>query len=109
MPETRCIKVDDLWTECPWVMPKFNEQNHHPFQFETLKLWQSLDNNVSNLPFINPDEFSFQMFGSHELLCHTTGDQHLIVLADDMLPCFVMWHHHLSAHTEGMVWLEALM
>ena len=49
------------------------------------------------------------MFGSHELLCHTTGDQHLIVLADDMLPCFVMWHHHLSAHTEGMVWLEALM
>ena len=47
MPETRCVKVDDLWTECLWAMPwfdepkshdegywampKFDEQNQHPF------------------------------------------------------------------------------
>ena len=47
MPETRCVKVDDLWTECLWAMPrfdeprshdeclwampKFDEQNRHPF------------------------------------------------------------------------------
>ena len=71
-----------------------------------MKHYQSLDNNVLNLPFINPDEFVFQTFGSHELVCHTTGDQHCIVLRDAMLPCLGMWYHHLSAHVEGMVQLE---
>ena len=61
-----------------------------------MKHYQSLDNNVLNLPFINPDEFVFQTFGSHELVCHTNA----------MLPCLVMWYHHLSAHAEGMVQLE---
>ena len=109
MLETRCVKVDDLWSECLWAMPKFDEQNRHPFQFETMKHYQSKDNNVLNLPFINPDEFLFQTFGSHKLVCRATGDQHLIVLRDEMLPCLVTWYHHLTAHTEGMVWLEALM
>ena len=47
MPETQCVKVDDLWTECLWAMPwfdepkshkesiwtmpKFEKQNRHPF------------------------------------------------------------------------------
>ena len=109
MPETRRVKVNDLWTECPWAMPKFDEQNCHPFQFETMKHYQSHDNNVLNLPFINPDEFLFQIFGSHELVCCTTGDQHLIVLTDDMLPHLATWYHHLNAHAEGMVWLETSM
>ena len=49
------------------------------------------------------------MFGSHELVCPTTGDQNLIFLTDDMLPRLVMWCHHLTAHAEGMVWLETSM
>ena len=102
MSETQCIKVDDLWTECQWAMSKFDEQNRHPFQFETMSHCQSLDNNVSNLPFINPDEFSFQTFGSHELVCRTTSDQHHIVLVDAMLPCLVTWNQQLTAQTEGM-------
>ena len=36
MPEMQCVKVDDLWTECLWVMPKFDEQNHHQFRLETI-------------------------------------------------------------------------
>ena len=87
-------------------MPKFNEQNCHPFQFETMRHHQSLDNNVLNRPFVNPHEFLFQMFGSHKLVCLTTGGQCCIVLADAMLPCLVTWHHQLAAHEEGMVWLE---
>ena len=46
------------------------------------------------------------MFGSHELVCRTTGDQHCIVLMDAMLPCLVARYYHLTAHAEGMVWLE---
>ena len=38
MLETRCVKVNDLWTECLWAMPKFDEQNCYPFQFETITL-----------------------------------------------------------------------
>ena len=106
MPEMQCVKVNDLWTECPWAMPKFNEQNCHPFQFETMKHYQSLDNNVLNLPFINPDDFLFQTFGCHKLVCCTAGDQHCIVLTDAMLPCLVTWKHQLTAHTEGVVQLE---
>ena len=108
MSETRCIKVDNLWTECPRAMPKFDQQNCHPFQFEKMKHYQSKDNNVLNLTFINPDEFLFQMFGSHKLVCCTTGDQHLIVLTDDMLPWLVTWCHNLTAHAESVVQLEAL-
>ena len=70
---------------------------------------QFLDNNVLNLPFVNPDEFLFQMFGHHKLVCCTAGDQHVIVLTDAMLPCLVEWHHHLSAHAEGMVRLETVI
>ena len=36
LPETRCIKVNDLWTKCLWVLPKLNEQNHHPFHYDTI-------------------------------------------------------------------------
>ena len=109
MPETQCVKVNDLWTECPWAMPKFDEQNHHPFQFETMKHYQSLNNNVLNLPCINPDKFSFQMFRSHKFAWCTRGDQHHIVLADAVLPHLVTWCHHLTTHAEGMVWLETSM
>ena len=90
--------------EIAWAMPKFDEQNCHPFQFETMKHYQSFDNNVLNLPFINPDEFLFQKIGSHKLVCHTTGNLHCVVLTDAMLPCLVTWYHHLTAHAEGMVW-----
>ena len=44
MPETQCVKVDDLWTECLWAMPKLDEQNCHPFQCETIHCCQSEDN-----------------------------------------------------------------
>ena len=71
-----------------------------------MKHYQSHDNNVLNLSFINPDEFLVQMFDSHELVCHTTGDQHLIILRDDVSPHLVTWCHHLTAHAEGVVWSE---
>ena len=108
MPETRCVKVDDLWTECLWAMPKFDEQNRHPFQFETIAHYQSTDNDLMNLPTTNPGEFTFQKFGSHDLVCRiVAGNQHRIALTGAMLPRIVTWYHLLTAHAEGMVRLEA--
>ena len=100
-------QMNDLWTECPWAMPKFNEQNCHPFQFKTIAHCQSLDDDLMNSPTINHGEFTFQKFGSHDLVCCTTGIQHCIALMDNMLPCIVMWYHLLMAHVKGMVQLKA--
>ena len=74
MTEMQFIKVDDLLTECLGEMPNFDEQNCHPFQFETIAHCQSLNDDLMNLPAANPGEFSFWKFGSHYLVCHTTGD-----------------------------------
>ena len=71
MQGTRCVKVDDLWTECLWAMPKFDEQNRHPFQFETLQYYQSKDHNVMQLPNQYPLSFAMQTFGNTNLVCKT--------------------------------------
>ena len=66
--ETQCFKVDDLLTECPWAVPKFNEQNCHLFHFETIAHCQSLNNDLMNSPTTVPCEFVFQKFGSCDLV-----------------------------------------
>jgi transposase InsO family protein len=109
MPETRCVKVDDLWTECLWAMPKFDEHNRHPFRFETLRDHQAKDASVLQLPQSAPQEYRLQPFGSVSLVCKTTTDTPLIVLTDAMLPRLVRWYHEVTVHAEGMLRLEATM
>ena len=109
MPETRCVKVDDLWTECLWAMPKFDEQNRHPFQFSTIADYQTRSPNVSNLPTQAPHWFQLLPFGDGKvsLICKTqTPDERLIVLPDAMLPRLVRWYHEHGIHSEGMDRLE---
>ena len=91
MPETRCVKVDDLWTECPWAMPKFDEQNRHPHRFETIADHQARSPNVSILPTQKPEWFQAVPFGKATLICPEVqfGDERLIVLPDAMLPKLV--------------------
>jgi hypothetical protein len=108
MPETRSVKVDDLWTECLWALPKFDEQNRHPFQFETLQLYQSKDQNLMALPTLKPTEFQFQQFGTAQLVVRVHDvPRSLIVLSDEMLPRIVTYYHLLTNHSEGMTKLEA--
>ena len=109
MPETRCVKVDDLWTECLWAMPKFDEQNRHPFRFETLAYYQSHSPNVSDLHNQAPNLFSMLPFGDGKvsLICKTASpDERLIVIPDAMLPRLVRWYHEHGLHSEGMDRLE---
>lgn len=107
MPETRCVKVDDLWTECLWAMPKFDEQNRHPFRFETIADYQARSPNVAELPTQAPQHFTSVPFGKVELVCKTqTADDRLIVIPDAMLPRLVRWYHEQSVHSEGMDRLE---
>jgi len=109
MPETRCVKVDDLWTECLWAMPKLDEQNRHPFHFETIKSYQDLDPGVKNLPTTNANEFRTIQFGQVPLVCKVIDNSDRIVLTDVLLPKMVRWFHAVSSHTEGMDRLEASM
>ena len=109
MPETRCVKVDDLWTECLWAMPKFDEQNRHPFRFETMKYYQAQDANLLAMPTTNPTQFAIRRFGATDLVCKisaTNPSQKLICLTDTMLPKLVNWYHELTVHSEGMDRLE---
>ena len=107
MPETRCVKVDDLWTECLWAMPKFDEQNRHPYRFETIADYQARSPNVSILPTQKPEWFQAVPFGKVTLICKVQfGDECLIVLPDAMLPKLVRWYHEQSLHAEGMDRLE---
>ena len=107
MPETRCVKVDDLWTECLWAMPKLDEQNRHPFHYETIKYYQDKDDTVKQLPMNQPTEYTHQQFGDVSLVCKTLShDTHSIVLTDEMLPRIVNWYHELTVHSEGMDRLE---
>ena len=107
MPETRCVKVDDLWTECLWAMPKFDEQARHPFHFETIAYYQNQVPEIMALPQVTPDIYSLEYFGSAELVCKIDTDLRLIVLTDAMLPRIVTWYHLLTVHSEGMNRLEA--
>ena len=107
MPETRCVKVDDLWTECLWAMPKFDEQNRHPFRFETIEYYQQHSANVRDLHTQAPDIFSLIPFGKASLVCKTKeANERLIVLPDAMLPRLVKWYHEMTIHSEGMDRLE---
>jgi len=85
MPETRkCVQVDDLWTECLWAMPKFDEQNRHPFKFETIQWYQQRDNNVKDLAEQQPQLFSSIPFGKTMLVCKTVNaNERFIVCPDD--------------------------
>ena len=107
MPETRCVKVDDLWTECLWAMPKFDERNRQPTQFETAKHYQDADPNVAKLLVDEPNNFVLKTFGKVPLVCRVATPDPLIVLSDDMLPKMVKWQHEMTLHSEGVVRLEA--
>ena len=108
MPETRCVKVDDLWTECLWAMPKFDEQNRHPFQFKTIQFYQSKDNDVQKLPTDQPNEFEITQLDNVPIVCCKTTDSNpLIVVTDAMLPRLVKWYHEMTVHSEGMTRLQA--
>jgi len=107
MPETRCVKVDDLWTECLWAMPKFDEQNRLPFQFEVLALYQSKHPLLYDLPKDFPGEYSLKEFGNTKLVCKMSDDKGWIVLTDEILPLLVNWYHEVTVHAEGMDRLES--
>ena len=107
MPETRCVQVDDLWTECLWALPKFDEQNRHPFRFETIADFQARSPNVSSLPTQSPQWFQSIPFGKVSLVCKTQfPNERLVVLPDAMLTNLVRWYHEQSVHSEGMDRLE---
>jgi hypothetical protein len=109
MPETRCVNFDDLWTECLWAMPKFDEQNRHPFRFETIEYYQQQDThaNIKNLPTLGPNMFAYVPFGNSSLVCFIgLPDQCLIVLPESMMPRLVKWYHEMTLHSEGMDRLE---
>ena len=90
IPEMQCVKVDDLWTECLWAMPKFDEQNCHPFQFDTLQHYQSKDNELLQLPALQPEQFLFHKYGNIKLVCQKADDGNYgIALTDAMLPKIV--------------------
>ena len=109
MPETRCVKVDDLWTECLWAVPKFDEQNRHPFRFQNIAIYQNKDATLMNLPNTDPTNYTIHQFGNVDLVCRIFPRSHhpLIVLSDDMLPRIVRWYHEITIHSEGMDRLEA--
>ena len=108
MPETRCVKVDDLWTECLWAMPKLDERNRHPFSFEVLAKFQAKDLEVMAMPDVFPAEFGRQKCDDVDLVVKHRDDAHpLIVLSHEMLPKVVKWYHEVTMHSEGMVKLEA--
>ena len=119
MPETRCVKVKDPWTECLWAMPrfdepkshdeclwampKFNEQNCHPFRFETIEYYQQHSANVCNLAVQVPHVFANVPFGASTIVCKVQNpDECLIVLPDAMLPWLVRWYHEMTVHAEGV-------
>ena len=109
MPETRSVKVEDLWTECLWAMPKFDELNRHPFHFSTIADYQQRSPNVSILPTEAPHLFQLLPFGDGKvsLICKVQNpNERLIVLRDAMLPRLVTWYHEHSIHSEGMDRLE---
>ena len=109
MPETRSVKVEDLWTECLWAMSKFDEQNRHPFHFSTIADYQQRSPNVSDLPTQAPQWFQLLPFGDGKvsLICKVqNANERLIVLPDAMLPRLVKWYHEHSIHSEGMDRLE---
>ena len=88
-------------------MPKFDEQNRHPFRFETIAYYQQHSPNVASLPTSGPQMFSAVEFGKVKLVCLTrTPDERLIVLPDAMLPRLVKWCHEHSIHSEGVDRLE---
>ena len=90
MPKKRCIKIDDLWTECLWALPKFDEQNCHPFQFKTIKHYQRQSLQVMELPAQAPQIFQTIPFGKTALVCLIhPSNKHLIVIPEAMLPCLI--------------------
>ena len=60
-----------------------------------------------NLSTTNPGEFAFQKFGSHNLVCCATGDQHCIALTNEMVSHVVKWCHLPVTHAKDVVQLEA--
>ena len=107
LPETRCVKVDDLWTECLWAMPKLDEQNRHPFRFDTISHYQSQDATVTALPQTDPTNFILHQFGNVSLVCKQNNNSDpLIVVTDDMLPRLVKWYHEVTVHSEAKERLE---
>ena len=108
MPETRCVKVDDLWTECLWAMPKFDEQNRHPYQFETLKYYQDQDDQIIPLPTEHPEHYEHIQYGTVQLVCRKRPDSHsLIVIPSAILQRLVRWYHLVTVHAEGTTRLLA--
>ena len=84
-------------------MPKFDEQNCHPFRFQTIEFYQQHSANVWDLPKQAPHLFSYVQLGEANVVCKTQGDtERLIVVPDAMLSRLVKWYHEVTVHSEGV-------
>ena len=93
-------------TDCYLEYPKFDEQNRHPFHFETIAHYQQQSQKVKDK--LKEKNYTTKDIGGVKLICKDSpnGDFQIVV-SDEMLPKLVRWYHAASSHAEGMSHLES--
>ena len=72
MPEMQCIKVNDLWTECLWAMPWFDEPKSHKKvfgQYQSLMNRTIILSNFEQLIFISSIQQMSKICQDKHLTC----------------------------------------
>ena len=92
--------------------PDFDAQGRKPFHFKTIFEYQQQDNNVLQLPELDPQRFFINTLDAHPIVCrYDTPEQNSwkIMVPTEMLHKLVEHYHQITVHSTGMDKLEALI
>ena len=86
--------------ECLLEHPMFDDNGNLPFHFATIRDYQELHHNVTNLAITQLTKYMTKNLGGHEIITLWTDGQQ-IVIPNDMLEGLVNWYHDATVHSIG--------
>jgi hypothetical protein len=97
-----CLLHDVEIAECFLEHPVFDDEGRVPFQFSTLKEYQTKCDALQQTLTQRLDRFYKKQFGAVNLICFYQNGIDKIVLTQELLPKVVQYYHEAMAYAEGM-------
>ena len=105
-----CAEPDCELTDCLLFYPKFDNEDRHPFDFETIAHYQAQDATLQELLVKDPTTYAKRLMGGTEIICvgdSDSGDASgQVALPRQMVVPILRYYHGLLGHAEAATKLE---
>ena len=105
-----CQEPNCALTDCLLFLPRFDNEERYPFNFETIAHYQTSDETLQTLLREDPNNYKKRPMGGADVICVGETDSGeasgLIALPRTMVAPILKYYHGLLGHTEAATKLE---